>query len=337
MRGATRLAKKGGQMADYHDTFDEGGRGMRTLRLVRIAGAVSSLAIVVSLGMWGYKLAVRNVMGVPVVRALEGAMRVAPVAPGGTVTAHQGLAVNDVAALGVATPLPDSLTLAPRPAELALDDVAGLQADDDGAVLTASAGLDDPATLALPDPDASPEAVALAMADIGGEAPARPAPVEVDSTAPAPAPAPAPDDAIAAAVAEAAAEAPDLAAPTGTIRPMRRPAGVVAVQPVPTVSDTQDVAAVVPVEVDPATLSIGAPLVQLGAFDTAEDARAEWAKLALRFPDLAGHAMVIQSATSGGTTFYRLRASGFDDADLSRKFCTDLLAVNAVCIPVAHR
>ena len=333
MRGATRLAKKGGQMADYQERFDEGARGMRLARLVRMAGAVSSLAIVVSLGMWSYRIAVRDVMGVPVVRALEGAMRVAPAAPGGTVTAHQGLAVNDVAALGVATPLPDSLTLAPRPAELALDDVAGLQADDEAAEVTASAGLDDPATLALPDPDASPEAVALAMADIGGEAPARPAPVEVDAAAPGPVPA----DAIAAAVAEAAADAPVLAAPAGTMRPMRRPARMVAVQPAPAVTDTQDVAAVVPVEVDPATLRIGAALVQLGAFDTAEDARAEWAKLALRFPDLTGHAMVIQSATSGGTTFYRLRASGFDDADLSRKFCTDLLAVNAVCIPVAHR
>ena len=326
-------------MADYYDSFDEGARGIGLQRLVRIAGAVSSLAIVVSLGMWGYKIAVRDVMGIPVVRALEGAMRVAPAAPGGTVTAHQGLAVNDVAALGVATPLPDSLTLAPRAVQLAAEDMPGLVADAETALVTASAGLDDPADLLLP--DASPEAVALAMADVGGEAPARLAPVEVDVAAPGPVP----EDAIAAAVAEAAAETPVVAdAATPTIRPMRRPvraavsaAAVVAAPEEMVVTDTQEVSAVAPSEVDPATLAVGAPLVQLGAFDTAEDARAEWAKLAGQFPDLSGHAMVIQSATSGGGTFYRLRASGFESADLSRKFCTGLLAANAACIPVAHR
>jgi hypothetical protein len=335
------LAKKGGQMADYHDSGNEGARGIGLQRMVRIAGAVSSVALVASLGMWGYKIAVRDVMGIPVVRALEGAMRVAPAAPGGTVTAHQGLAVNDVAALGVATPLPDSLTLAPRAVELAADDAAGLVVDD--TLLTASAGLDDPATLVLP--QASPEAVALAMADVGGEASARPSPVEVDVAAPGPVP----EDAIAAAVAEAAAEVTVVAPATATLRPRQRPDDLVMVAvaaptapaaPAPTaavVTDTQDVSAVAPPELDPATLAVGTPLVQLGAFDTAEDARAEWAKLMGRFPDLAGHAVVVQSATSGGQTFYRLRGADFASDDAARKFCTTLVAANAPCIPVAHR
>jgi hypothetical protein len=186
-------------------------------------------------------------------------------------------------------------------------------------------------------PQASPEAVALAMADVGGAAPARQAPVEVDVAAPGPVP----EDAIMAAVAEAAAQAPVLAPAATTIRPMRRPAqavvAAVAAPEAPVVTETQEVAAVAPAEVDPNTLAAGTPLVQLGAFDTGEDARAEWVKLAGRFPDLAGHAMVIQSATSGGQTFYRLRASDFDDATQARKFCTDLLAANTACIPVAQR
>lgn len=323
-------------MAVYQDSFHEGARGVGTAGLVRVAGAVASVGLVIGLGMWGYKLAVRDVMGVPVMRALDGAMRVAPAAPGGTVTDHQGLAVNDVAALGVATPLPDSLTLVPRAVDLAADDVAGLMVDEEAALLTASAGLDDPATLLLP--QASPDAVALSLADVGGEAAARLAPVEVAVAAPGPVP----EDAIAAAVAAVAAEAamPTAVAPaSSTLRPMRRPQGLAMAAPAPVaaVTETQDVSALLTPEVDAATLAVGTPLVQLGAFDTADDARAEWAKLALRFPDLAARTMVVQAATSGGQTFYRLRAAGFDTDDLSRKFCTGLLAENAACIPVAHR
>ena len=61
-------------------------------------GAVVSLALVAGLGVWGYKLTVRDVSGVPVVRALEGPMRVLPTDPGGKLATHQGLAVNAVQA-----------------------------------------------------------------------------------------------------------------------------------------------------------------------------------------------------------------------------------------------
>ena len=65
-------------------------------------GALMSVALIDGLGVWGYQLAVRDVSGVPVVRALEGPMRVAPDDPGGEQAEHQGLAVNNVAAEGVA-------------------------------------------------------------------------------------------------------------------------------------------------------------------------------------------------------------------------------------------
>jgi SPOR domain len=331
-------------MAEYYDYHDDGARGVGTVGLIRIAGAVSSIALVIGLGMWGYKIAVRDVMGIPVVRALEGAMRVAPAAPGGTVADHQGLAVNDVAALGVATPLPDSLTLAPRPVELAADDPAGLVAGEETAgLVVASAEMADPAALLLPQNE--PAVEEQARADVGAAAPASLAPVEVEVAAPGPVP----EDAIAAALAEALA-APEAAAPatttqapaTMTLRPQRRPDGLVAAAAAPPVSapavtDTQEVATVTSAAADPATLTVGMPLVQLGAFDTGEDAQAAWATLAGQFPDLADHAMVVQPATSGGQTFYRLRASGFESEDMSRKFCTVLLAANVPCIPVAHR
>jgi hypothetical protein len=74
--------------------------------------------------------------------------------------------------------------------------------------------------------------------------------------------------------------------------------------------------------------------VQLGAFDTAQDARSEWDKIAARFGTLLeGKRRVIQEATSGGRTFYRLRVHGFDDVASARRFCAALLAEQANCIP----
>ena len=46
-------------------------------------GALMSVALIAGLGVWGYQLAMRDVTGVPVVRALEGPMRVTPEEPGG--------------------------------------------------------------------------------------------------------------------------------------------------------------------------------------------------------------------------------------------------------------
>ncbi|MFZ5708647.1 MAG: hypothetical protein ACOY4T_03020, partial [Pseudomonadota bacterium] len=92
--------------------------GARVQRLLNAAGAVVSLSLVAGLAIWGYKLAVRDVTGIPVIRALGGPARVAPADPGGELARHLGLAVNAVTAEGAATPPPDTLTLAPPPAEL---------------------------------------------------------------------------------------------------------------------------------------------------------------------------------------------------------------------------
>ena len=70
--------------------------------IINMAGAMMSLALMVGVGVWGYKLLSRDVTGVPVVRAVEGPMRVQPADPGGEPADHQGLAVNDVAARGSA-------------------------------------------------------------------------------------------------------------------------------------------------------------------------------------------------------------------------------------------
>lgn len=305
----------------------------RLTHLVHLAGAACSVALVIGLGVWGYKLAVRDVNGVPVVRAIEGPMRIAPENPGGTIADHQGLAVNMVAALGTAAPPPDRLVLAPRPVELSYEDTPGL----------AAAGAPQPVQVAaqvggtMPTPQlAAPQPAVLPAA-----------PIAPENTGPDP-------DAVAQALAEALATpldedvAPEEAAalasadtPASGIRPRARPVAPGAAQPaaVEPVSLTDPTLATpAATEVDPSMIPAGTRLVQLGAFDTPEMARAEWAKLTNQFgPLMAGKALVVQAAESGGRTFFRLRAHGFADETEARGFCTTMLEQNASCIPVEQR
>ena len=96
--------------------YDDGAQpfSQRATSLVNYAGAACSLTLMVGIGFWGYELIKRDVSGIPVVRAVEGDMRVAPDNPGGEVAAHTGLAVNAVAAEGEAAGFEDTLLLAPR-------------------------------------------------------------------------------------------------------------------------------------------------------------------------------------------------------------------------------
>lgn len=295
-------------------------------RTVNVAGAVTSLALVVGLGFWGYKLAVRDVNGVPVIQALDGPMRIAPTDPGGEVADNQGLAVNTVAAVGIAAPPPEKLVLAPRPVELAPEDTAGLGATPMPGLSEASA----PTELLTGNPD-------LALAADPATESANPTEVAID-----------------AALAEALGEIPGDAAvvddvplveemaepaPEGAItvspRPKARPG---AREAVAAAAPKEAAAMVAANEVDPATIAPGTRLVQFGTFDTAEEARAEWVRLQGRFGELmAEKAMVVQPAESGGRIFYRLRAHGFEGEDDARRFCSAFVNENAVCIPVPQK
>lgn len=297
----------------------------RLQRTINIAGALTSLALVVGLGVWGYKLAVRDVNGVPVIQAMEGPMRIAPADPGGEIADHQGLAVNDVAEAGVAMPPPEKLVLAPRPVELAPEDTAGLGGLRTPGLTEAAAptGLMRPsADLALaaapPTESADPTEIAIdaALAEALGEAPveiaADPAaelPIELIEE-------PAPDGAMAV-----------------SIRPKARP-GTRSEAAAPAKMATLPA----PNEVDPATIAPGTRLVQFGTYDTADEARAAWSQLQGRFGELmAEKAMVVQPAESGGRTFYRLRAHGFEGEDDARRFCSAIISEHPTCIPVPHK
>lgn len=101
-----------------HEAGAAPGGGLTVQALVHGLGAAVSLALLAGVAVWGWKLAVRDVSGVPVVRALEGPMRVAPDQPGGMQAAYQGLAVNAVAA-GDPAVQAERIVLAPAPPSLA--------------------------------------------------------------------------------------------------------------------------------------------------------------------------------------------------------------------------
>lgn len=276
-----------------------GARSEQVQRLMNYAGAASSVALVILLAVWGWKLAMRDVNGVPVMRALAGPMRVMPDDPGGQEASNQGLSVNAVASTGIASPVPDKVVLAPAATALTGDDRPGLAGPVGAAAPTAAVSASAAAT---------PEVQA---------APADP----VASAA----------DAVNAAVAEALAADGAVAPVAGSLSrslvPHARPGAATASAATPAAA-----------EIDPATIAIGTELAQLGAYDSPEEARAKWEGLAALYSEvMAGKSLVIQPAQSGGKDFFRLRAAGFAGEDDARRFCAVLLAGNADCIPVAQR
>ncbi|KIC11092.1 sporulation protein [Leisingera sp. ANG-M1] len=309
----------------------------RFSKSLSLLGAAASVALVAGVGFWGYKLVMRDVSGVPVVRAAEGPMREQPANPGGTQADHQGLAVNAVAAKGSAEAPADRLTLAPAAIELTDDDKPLPQLAAESAPAELPAAPAEPAAPAAA--GISEEAVAsfqngdidALVAELAREAEEVSAAVPVSAPAPAIVqPEPLQPVISAAAVSPALLNAPGVRV---SLRPSARPARF---SPAPAAAAPAASAATV--DVDPATLAAGTRLAQLGAYESPEVARAEWDRIQARFPDYLGSKQrVIQRAESGGRTFYRLRAMGFAGLSDARRFCSALVAGNADCIPVTTR
>lgn len=324
--------------ADYDDFQDYAGYdaqqghaalGGRWQRLVNVAGALTSLALVCGVGVWAYKLAVRDVNGVPVIQALEGPARIAPENPGGELAMHQGMAVNRIAAEGTAEEPADRLTLAPAPAALSDEDAAMGSIAGTGTAARTGAGL-------------SP----VAQAPEGGETltPAAMRPTEPLPDGPA--------DTINledGAVATVPYVAPDvipkdIPGVSASLKPLPRPsAGETASASADGVDEMAEAAAAAvaaalapeeAVDVDPGALKAGTRVVQIGSYANEADARLNWDTAVARFgPLMQGKRRVIEPSESGGQTFYRLRVEGFTDTEDARAFCSALKAENAVCVP----
>lgn len=285
-------------VADPGGGDDPVAQGGRMQAIVNWSGAVMSLALIAGVLVWGYGLMVRDVSGIPVVRALDGPMRIAPEEPGGRQAAHRGLAVNAVAGGEGAAPPPDQVALAPLPVSL---DTPLPVATRTTAAAPVTPAPDRTEAAATPQPS-QPE-----PASVRTDSPAR---TSADGLARSPIPPARPTGDL---VAEAAANAA-IAALTGNTT-----GGAVR-------------------EVSPDAITVGTRLVQLGAYDSAEAARADWDRMAGQFGALmADRARVVQEAESGGRAFWRLRAHGFADEADARQFCAAVLAHHATCIPVLVR
>ncbi|MEM9798179.1 MAG: SPOR domain-containing protein [Pseudomonadota bacterium] len=320
------------------------------------AGVVTSLGLTAALGVWTFDLTMRDVSDVPVIRALEGPMRVAPEDPGGVVAPFQGMALSDITSGGAAAPAPEAIVLAPPPVDLDAPSMGERQAAQVAAtVVLEQAPQDDTpgdgtrtsllvqslSDLAAPSDAPMTEVTTILSSAVAAEAEITAEPAALVANTPSEL----------AAILDAApvASGPGLAV---SARPDQRPAGprristaaaIAAATSSPTEAPAaapgQQVASVsVTRDVAPETVAVGTRVVQLGAFDSEQIAREEWERLSGRFGDyMQDKSRMIQKARSGGRDFWRLRAVGFADGSEARRFCSVLLAKNAPCIPVTIR
>lgn len=339
-------------MAVYDDRDSSHVQYMQTTSLSSYAGAAVSLALVIGVTVWGYQLVMRDVSGIPVVRAAEGAMRVAPTDAGGEIADHAGLAVNEVAGEGEAAGPVESLLLAPQTQALAEEDlrVEPLAEAEEVIPAAEAAPLEQqvPAVVetALTTNESEPlttEGLLALADDIAGTTTPLSELAEVEAESPLVVP----DQ------AAAQSEVIDTAIPgvRTSLRPFVRPASLVIQASAPATDNTATLiaaqvadtatavaAAVEEAQVATASLPAGTHLVQLGAYPTADQAASEWTRISGQFAEFMGDKeRVIQEAQSGGSTFYRLRASGFAEGAAARRFCEALKAENAECIPVVVR
>ncbi len=311
-------------------------------KMINAAGAIVSLALIAGIGVWGYKLIMRDVTGIPVVKALEGPMRVTPENPGGEIAPNAGLSVNAVAAEGEAAPPEDMLVLAPRVVQLTDEDLAVQPTAEAGEVLAMDAPEEEAAVIVEgPAELAAPEA-AEAPADVVAQ-PLPDEPLTAEQIL-------ALADQIAANLTPLESLAEGETAPVtmsindvpldviADIVPSSEPGVAVSLRPIARPETLVTSTGAAAEDGSATTVPIGTPLVQLGAFDSAEIAKSEWARLSGRFADfMAGKTMVVQEASLGGRTFYRLRAMGFGDIADARRFCTALIAEGSDCVPLVNK
>lgn len=295
---------------EFEDTSDQ----VSMTRVAQWGGALISVALIIGMAFWAYKIVVRDVSGIPVVRASEDPLRIQPENPGGREADHQGFAVNDVVSDGTASPSAQTLILAPDPQELTVDDAPF------GELPLGEAEEAEIPTIGEATTEAEQREAVLGLADqlIAEQQEETPEPSE--------------NEAILAAVLEASNTADATGAPSSSPFPRLRPV-------ISTTATAAPSSPSLPVtDVAASDVPDGSRLVQLGAFQSEAVAQSEWERMSNLFPGyLDDKSRVIQQAESGGKIFYRLRAMGFEDIDDARRFCAAFKSRNVDCVPVLVR
>ena len=285
--------------SDSQESAPIGASGVVAVAL-RWIGAVASLSLVVGIIYWGFLIGQRDATDVPVIRAMEGNARIVPDDPQGTQADNQGLAVNEVLAETTPTAVDTSTTLAPSPQSVTAEDE------------TMSA------------------LVPVAPAPIENSAP-----IVVDA---------------ATLMVEINPVVEPSVAPDGMTLPLRRPDNFQQADPISdaiegllqeilpeegdTSFETPDLPRPEPKFGNP-RLDPGTALIQLGAYNSLEDAGDVWVEYQSEHGDLLANTQrYIEPIESGGRLLYRLRAAGFDGLDQTRALCAALDARDVDCISV---
>ncbi len=281
----------------YRDLEPKGAYTGVFAALTNWLGAIVSVFLVIGLVSWGYRLTMRDVTDVPVVRAMEGPLRVQPLDPGGEIAAHQGLAVNTVQSDGSAEAPAERVVLAPEPVDLLDEDLALADLDPAPKNLTdVSAGIQ--ATEPVPSLNE------LITSTIQGDQNARTAALaKLPGVKRSPRPR--------ARAIVAALNAPDAT-------PAQRSATAIDVDPAAVLTGTRLVQL-------GAFDDRGAAILE---WDHIVERHGDL---------IGSRQRLIQKAESGGRSFYRLRMVGFENLSDSRRLCSALLARGTPCIPVTAR
>ena len=270
---------------------------------LRWIGAAASVSLVVGIIYWGFLLGQRDATDVPVIRAMEGNARIVPEDPQGTQADNQGLAVNEVLAETTPTAVDTNTTLAPTSQTLTTEDET-----------------------------------------MSALVPVAPAPTVTNTNT-----APIVVDAATLMVEINPVIAPSVA-PDGMTTPLRRPDSFQQADPISdaiegllqelipeegdTSFETSDLPRPEPKFGNP-LLDPGAALIQLGAYNSLEDAGDVWVEYQSEHGDLLANTQrYIEPIESGGRLLYRLRAAGFDGLDQTRALCAALDARGVDCISV---
>lgn len=323
-------------------------------------GALVALSLLLVLGVWFYRLGVRDAQNVPIIRASTDPAKIRPQDPGGTTAPHQDVKSYEIAEAG--EPSAVAALVAPEPAKPAREDVAmgELKPDegDDSEVdrlinqaigeraqeaeaLEQTASVDtQPTQPVVQQPAAQPTAPAVKPA---AETPSEPeagdtvvASIETAETQDTANALPPVQPATPADEAEAQAqdEQPQPEITTGTAyapaispRAPSRPANLAARVQSAAAEAQQD-------ETNLASAAANSTIqIQLAADPSKDAIRSRWRRVYNANKDLLREkALAIQTTQSGGTTFYRLRVGPFTNRSEAVAVCQALKARGQDCL-----
>ena len=262
-----------------------------------LIGALVAFALLLGLGLWFYRLGVRDAQTVPVIRAAAEPSKQRPVDPGGAVTPHQSVSSYETVEGD-----------APRAASAALVQAAPPEPRPEDVPMRALVPVK-PAPKPEPVKPAAPEPVQAETAQVElAAAPAEPAPL--------------PQSEEPKVFPEATALAPTRS-PMAPSRPTDLAKRFAAAKASQQNAGTELAA----------RAAASRDQIQLMANPDADVVRAEWKRIFRANRDILGErALSIQSIQSGGKTMYRLRVGPFRDRSEANTICKALKARGQDCI-----